>query len=114
MAFGADHMQAAGLTHPRLLLLHHGVVFRLDPGDRISQGLDLRIVGGGFLGCGGDTLLEVDYGEGAITPFLHQIPSQLSQALISVVSEGAGVETFAATRRRRQRSIRKTSGPTAL
>jgi len=114
MPFRADHMQATGLANAAFLLLHHGVVFTLHPGDRLAQRLNLGILSGSFLRSGGDALLQLNHREGTVAPGLDQITRQLAEGLISVISEGAGVEALTAAGQRRRRSISEPARSTAL
>ena len=82
MALGADHVQAASLPHLPLLMLDHGVVFGLDPGDHRPQSLQLRIAGRRLLGRLGDVIFQLQQRQAAVTPGLDQIAGQLPQGLI--------------------------------
>ena len=92
MALGADHVQAAGLTHLLLVLLHHGVIFALYLGDAVAQRLHLGIIGGSLLGRLGDAVVELQQGELPVAPGGHQGFGQMGEGLLCGFGEGAGVE----------------------
>ncbi|WP_348672225.1 hypothetical protein, partial [uncultured Abyssibacter sp.] len=88
-------MQATSLTDLLFIPFHHSIKLTLDPGNGLPQGLNLGVIGGGFLSCRGDAFLQFDQAEGPITPGFHQITSQLCQGLIGIIGENTGVQAVA-------------------
>ena len=95
VAFRADHMQATSLTDLLFILFHHSIKLTLNLGNCLPQGLNVEVIGGGFLSCRGDAFLQFDQAEGPITPGLHQIARQLCQCLIGGIRENTGVKAVA-------------------
>ena len=87
MPFGADHMQTTGFPNTGFLLLHRR---RIPPSPgRSLAGPEFERLGGAFSGRS-NALLQLDHGESAVTPGLHEITGQLPESLISVVGEEQG------------------------